>query len=90
MAEDALIEQLNQAIDAMLAGAKQTATGDATLSPLIEIAATLLDMPDDRFKMQLRRELQTETQRRTPMTVSTPIESRAAGGSFPRRRRCAS
>ena len=78
MAERALIEQLNQAIDGMLSGAKQTGSADPTLSDLMEIAARLRELPDDRFKTRLSRELQAEFQRRTPMTASTLIESTAA------------
>src|SRR5262245_19173904 len=79
MSESALIEQLDQAIDAILAGSKQTKSADPTLSVLIEIAGTLRDLPDDVFKTRLGRELSAasrgpEFQRRTPMTASTPIE----------------
>ncbi len=75
MPDRALIEQLDQAIDGMLAGAKQTGSADPTLSALMEIAGTLRDLPDNVFKTRLSRELQAEFQRRPPMTRSTPIES---------------
>src|SRR5436190_944325 len=75
MPDRALIEQLDQAIDGMLAGARQAGSADPTLSALMEIAGTLRDLPDDRFKTRLGRELQAESQRRTPMTRSTPIET---------------
>ncbi len=75
MPDRALIEQLDQAIDGMLAGAKQTGSADPTLSALMEIAGTLRDLPDNGFKTRLSRELQAEFQRRPPMTRSTPIES---------------
>src|SRR5262249_49730216 len=90
MPESALIEQLDQAIDAMLADAKQTASADPTLSSLMEIAGKLRYLPDDAFKKRLSRELRSaqarqraaskeaEFQRRTPMTAPTPIESTAA------------
>ena len=78
MPDRALIEQLDQAIDGMLAGATQAGSADPTLSALMEIAGTLRDLPDDRFKTRLGRELQAESQRRTPMTASTPTESAAA------------
>jgi len=44
-----LVEQLDQAIDALLAGAAQPHLTDPALAGLIEIAATLRDLPDDRF-----------------------------------------
>ncbi len=75
MPDRALIEQLDQAIDEMLAGAKQTGSADPTLSALMEVAGTLRDLPDNGFKTRLSRELQAEFQRRPPMTRSTPIES---------------
>ena len=78
MPDRALIEQLDQAIDGMLAGAKQMGFADPTLSALMGIAGWLRDLPDDRFKTYLSRELQSEFERRTPMTASTPIESAAA------------
>src|SRR5262249_46291163 len=76
MSERALIEQLDQAIDAMLAGGEQTVHADPTLSGLLEIAGSLRDLPDERFKVRLGRQLldQIGFQRRTPVTVSTPIE----------------
>jgi PhnB protein len=78
MPDRALFEQLDQAIDEMLAGAKETPSADATLSALMEIAGGLRNMPDDEFKTRLSRELQAEFQRRPPMTASTPLESTAA------------
>jgi len=75
MPDRALIEQLDQAIDGMLAGATQAGSADPTLSALMEIAGTLRDLPDNGFKTRLSRELQAEFQRRPPMTRSTPIES---------------
>jgi len=70
----ALSEQLDQAIDTMLAGAAHTASADATFAALSEIAGTLRDLPDARFKARVSRELQPEFPRRTPMTA-TSIES---------------
>ena len=84
MAEHALIEQLDQAIDQMLAGSEQTRSADVTLSALLEIAGALRDLPDDGFKTRLGRELQAASQRRTRMTSSTriePLESAAADPS---------
>ena len=79
MTDRALVEQLDQAIDGILAGAEQTKSADPVFSALIEIAGTLRDLPDDGFKTRLGRELsagsrEAEFQRRPPMTASTPIE----------------
>ncbi len=78
MPDRALSEQLDQAIDTMLAGAQQSAAADPTLSDLMQIAGGLRELPDDGFKTLLSRELQAEFQRRLPMTSSTPIETTAA------------
>jgi PhnB protein len=77
MNDDALRDQLDLAIDSMLAGAKQTESADPTLEALAEIAGRLRDMPDDRFKTRLSQELQSEFRRRTFMSASTPIETTA-------------
>jgi len=79
MTDRALIEQLDQAIDGILAGREQAKSADPTLSALIKIAGTLRDFPDDGFKTHLGLELgaasnEAEFQRRTLMTASTPIE----------------
>jgi len=80
MPDRALIEQVDQAIDGILAGREQTKSADdPTLSALVGIAASLRDLPDDGFKTRLGRELaaasrEAEFQRRTPMTTSTPVE----------------
>src|SRR5262245_27114730 len=82
MNDRALIEELDHAIDAMLAGAKETGSTDVTLAALVEIAGRLREMPDDEFKMRLSQELQYEFERRPPMTASTrlePIESSTTG-----------
>ena len=80
MTDRSLIEQLDQAIDGILAGSEQTkAADDPTLSALIGIAGTLRDLPDDGFKTRLGRELaagsrEAEFQRRIPMIAPTPLE----------------
>ena len=65
MSDNALIEQLDQAIDALLTGGSP-ATGPE-LAALSEIAASLCDLPDERF---LRR-LKTDLQRRASMPAAT-------------------
>jgi uncharacterized glyoxalase superfamily protein PhnB len=71
MPDRPLSEQLDQAIDFILTGARRHGSPDQTLSALVKIADRLREMPDDGFKTRLGRELQTEFRRRTPMTVST-------------------
>ena len=64
MPERELMEQLDQAIDALLAGA-ESSSADSVLSGLMKVAGRLRDLPDDSFKTRLIRELQS--QRRAPM-----------------------
>jgi PhnB protein len=78
MPERPLSEQLDQAIDGLLAGTTPSGSPDQTLSALTRIASRLRDMPDDGFKTRLSRELQEEFNRRPPMTVSTRIEEPTA------------
>jgi len=72
MPDRALIEQLDQTIDALLAGA-QTPPADSELSPLMEIARGLRDLPEEGFKARLG----TELQRRASMPTSTTTASAA-------------
>jgi PhnB protein len=60
MPDRALIEQLDGAINEMLAGGRRTASSDLTLSALMEIAGSLRDLPDEGFKARLSLELQGE------------------------------
>ena len=68
MPDDALdnvkVDQLDQAIDALLAGAQPPA--DPELAALARIAASLLDLPDEHFQKRLKSDLQ----RRATMTTS--------------------
>src|SRR5262249_35175543 len=73
MAERELVERLDQAIEAMLAGAPAAASG-GDLAALMEIASGLRHLPPEDFKNRLKMELQ----RRAAMTTST---SRLAGAS---------
>jgi PhnB protein len=77
MPDHALNEKLDQAIDGMMAGTRQTPPTDPALSALMEIAGRLRDLPDEGFKTRLGRELLSEFQRRTPMTASTHFETAA-------------
>jgi uncharacterized glyoxalase superfamily protein PhnB len=67
MPERPLAEQLNQAIESVLAGAVPAAGDDTQLAALAEIVGRLRDMPAKGFKTRLKNELQ----RRPAMTTST-------------------
>ncbi|HWF07274.1 MAG TPA: VOC family protein [Bryobacteraceae bacterium] len=62
MADSPLLEQLDQAIDALLRGEAQPAEP----ARLVLIAAELRHLPDERFKARLK----TELQRKSPMTAT--------------------
>lgn len=68
MAKRSLIEQLDQAIEAMLAQPhKPRPEVDTSLEPLLQLAVELRDLPKQAFKDQLK----TDLQRRTSMPVQT-------------------
>ena len=60
-----LFEQLDLAIDALLAGHSQPASADPVLPGLLEIAAVLRDLPDERFRARLASGL------RPPATIQS-------------------
>ena len=74
MPDRALVEQLDRAIDLLLAGASPAAGGAAAPAALVEIADRLRDLPSEEFKTRLK----TELQRRTSMSTSA-IASTVAG-----------
>src|ERR1700694_5059905 len=59
MSEALLIEQLDQAIDALLARAETPAVHDQ-IRELVSVAAELRDLPRADFKARLRTELERE------------------------------
>jgi len=67
MAEHDLVEQLDQAIDALLSNAASAPKEPGELTALTQVAATLCDMPSEDFKSRL----QTELQRRAAIPTST-------------------
>ena len=73
MPKRSIYDQLNQAIDAMLAqtGANQKQF-DASLGPLARIAAELRRLPREDFRKQLRADLQ---RRASMATVTKPVTS---------------
>jgi len=66
MPDRALSEQLDQAIEALLAGSPPPA-GDSELLDLMGIAGALRDLPEESFKARLGSELK----RRASMPIST-------------------
>ncbi|HKO00302.1 MAG TPA: VOC family protein [Thermoanaerobaculia bacterium] len=62
MAERNLVEQLDQAVNALLAGRPESATFDAELAGLLVIAADLRDVADPQFKSSLMAELIPQTE----------------------------
>lgn len=76
MLERALAEQLDQAIESVIAGTEPAAGGGHQLTALAEIAGVLRDLPAKDFKKQLK----TELQRRAVMTSSTSTATRVPAG----------
>jgi PhnB protein len=73
MPERALDEQLDLAIESVLAGAEPAVSGDSELAALTKIAGALRDLPSEDF----RNRLKTELQRRAAMTTATAAGVRA-------------
>jgi len=73
MPDRALVEQLDQAIDRMLAGGAPAAGGDADLAALAEIAGRLRRLPAEGFKTQLKTELERRATMPTSATTSTVV-----------------
>ena len=68
------IEQLNRAVDALLARADgKPPKVEASVEPLVRMAADLLNLPREEFKTRLKSELLEG--RRTMSTVAEPIAS---------------
>jgi PhnB protein len=68
------IEQLNRAVDDLLARADgKPAKVEATVEPLVRVAADLRGLPREEFKTQLKSELLER--RKTMSTVAEPIAS---------------
>ena len=66
------IEQLNRAVDALLAKADgKPAKVDVTVEPLVSVAADLRDLPREEFKIRLKSDLLEG--KKTMSTVAEPI-----------------
>ena len=61
MPDHPLVEQLDQAIDSMLAGASRAEGGDPELAALVQVATALRDLPGEEFKTRLKTELEKES-----------------------------
>ena len=73
-------EQLNRAVDAMLARADGKVPGlDASVEPLVRVAADLRELPREEFKRRLKSELLEG--RKTMSTVAEPIAAVRTGAS---------
>ena len=75
MPERELVEQLNQAIDAVLAGGEAAAASDEMVA-LTGIAVRLRDLPSEDFKNSLKAELQ---RRATMTTLASTVAGTRAG-----------
>lgn len=71
MAERPLVEQLDQLIESVLAGATPARTGQPELVSLAEVADVLRHLPSEDFK----RRLKTELQRSMSMTAGTEVRA---------------
>src|ERR1700693_6117314 len=68
------IEQLNHAVDALLArGDGKPPKVEAGIEPLVRLAADLHELPREKFKIRLKSELSKG--RRTMSTVAEPVAS---------------
>jgi PhnB protein len=74
------IEQLNRAVDVLLARADgKLPRGDASVEPLVRVAADLRDLPREEFKTRVKSELLEG--RKTMSTVAEPIAAVRTGAS---------
>jgi PhnB protein len=68
------IEQLNRAVDALLAPVEgKPPKLEASIEPLVRMAADLRDLPRENFKVRLKSELQEG--KKTMSTVAEPVAS---------------
>ena len=79
MANVSLTEQLDQAVQALIASrATMPPTVDASITPLIRIASELCDLPRESFRTRLKKDLE----RRAAMSNETgQARAREAGGT---------
>lgn len=71
MPDDLRMEQLDQAIGSLLAGAEPVSTADRDLASLVGIAKVLCALPAEDFKARLKSELQRRNEMATATAAST-------------------
>ena len=83
MPKRSLAEQLDQAVQAMLdhPGAKPS-QDDPEISPLLQIAAELRNLPHEEFKMHLSRDLRRERRISVAATTAPVVEVRPTASAY--------
>ncbi len=75
MAKRSLSEQLDQAVEAILAGAEAAPGADAAaLAPLVDLARVLRDLPSANFRERLKADLHRSATMTTQTLEATPTE----------------
>jgi len=69
MPKHSMIEQLDEAVQAMLSSPEAAPEVDASLAPLLRIAGNLRDLPRDEFKARLKEDLRQEA---APQQTAAP------------------
>lgn len=73
MAKRSLMDQLNEAIEALIASPDSTVPSvDSSLMPLVHIAANLRNLPSEEFKTRLKADLKRRTTMTTPQVNPIP------------------
>jgi uncharacterized glyoxalase superfamily protein PhnB len=75
MSEQTLIEQLDRALEARLAGRDSAPSADPEVAALLALAADLRDLPREQFKQQLKSDLA----RKATMTTATTTQPAREG-----------
>ena len=78
LSDHGLMEQLDQAIESVLAAAEEPPVSDLSLAPLVNIAAALRHFPAEGFKERLKRDLE----RKALVTTSTQPTGTSAPAGF--------
>src|SRR5689334_17107863 len=75
MSEVELTEQLNQAIDAIIATGEQPSAVDERIADLLGVAIELRQLPRAEFRERLRREMENEAMSKT-QSAAQPAPSK--------------
>ena len=79
MANLSLTEQLDQAVQALVADRAATLpAADANIAPLVSIASGLLDLPREEFRARLKNDLETSASMSNEAGPATAVESEQA------------